>query len=293
MQTLETLRQRIHTVRELESVVHTMKALSSATIRQYENAVTALADYYRTVELALHAVLRGHRIPPLPRRPVRAATAAIVLGSDQGLCGRFNELIVEHTLPELADFPGPPPRLPAVGARVAAQLQEQNRPVETTLPVPGSVAAITRTVEHILLQIDTWQVHHEVHDVLLLHNRPAARALYHPQRIQLLPLDFSRFRQLEQRSWPSHNLPVFSMERRTLLSALLRQYFFVLLFRACAESLACEHAARLAAMQRAGKNIEEHLQTLNAQYRQQRQASITEELLDIVAGYETLTGDPQ
>ena len=53
-------------------------------------------------------------------------------------------------------------------------------------------------------------------------------------------------------------------------------------------SLAYEHTAWLTAMQRAGKNIEEHLQELNGQYRQQRRAAITEELLDIVAGYEAL-----
>ena len=79
------------------------------------------------------------------------------------------------------------------------------------------------------------------------------------------------------------------MPRKDLLSALVRQYIFVTLFRACAESLASEHAARLAAMQRASKNIDEHLQLLNQGYQQQRQNSITEELLDVVSGYEALT----
>jgi F-type H+-transporting ATPase subunit gamma len=73
-----------------------------------------------------------------------------------------------------------------------------------------------------------------------------------------------------------------------LLSALIRQYLFVALHRATVESLASENAARLSSMQAAEKNIEERLTDLTAEYRQQRQNSITGELLDIVSGFEAL-----
>jgi F-type H+-transporting ATPase subunit gamma len=75
-----------------------------------------------------------------------------------------------------------------------------------------------------------------------------------------------------------------------LISALLGQYLFVALYQALAESLASENAARLAAMQAAENNIEERLKDLRLQYNQLRQSTITEELLDIVAGFEALTG---
>jgi F-type H+-transporting ATPase subunit gamma len=80
------------------------------------------------------------------------------------------------------------------------------------------------------------------------------------------------------------------MDRDQLFSALIRQYLFVSLFRACAESLASENASRLAAMQGAERNIEERLEELQTQFHQQRQMTITEELLDIVAGFEALSG---
>jgi F-type H+-transporting ATPase subunit gamma len=67
---------------------------------------------------------------------------------------------------------------------------------------------------------------------------------------------------------------------------------FVVLFQACAESLAAENASRLAAMQRAEKNIREVLEHLKAQYRRIRQASIDEELFEVVAGYESLSHEP-
>jgi len=81
------------------------------------------------------------------------------------------------------------------------------------------------------------------------------------------------------------------MDRKSLFSSLIREYLFVSLFRAFAESLASENASRLAAMQGAEKNIEEQLGELNRRYHQQRQMSITEELLDIVSGYEALSDD--
>jgi F-type H+-transporting ATPase subunit gamma len=81
------------------------------------------------------------------------------------------------------------------------------------------------------------------------------------------------------------------MDWDALFSALIRQYLFVSLYRAFAESLASENASRLAAMQNAERNIDERLTALQGQFHQQRQSSITEELLDIVSGFEALKED--
>jgi F-type H+-transporting ATPase subunit gamma len=73
------------------------------------------------------------------------------------------------------------------------------------------------------------------------------------------------------------------------LRALIREYLFISLFRACAESLASENASRLAAMQRAEKNIGELLEDLNRTFHRLRQNSIDEELFDVVSGFEALS----
>ena len=73
------------------------------------------------------------------------------------------------------------------------------------------------------------------------------------------------------------------------LEAFIREYLFVLLFQACAQSLASENASRLAAMQRAEKNIEQVLEELNRTFHRVRQESIDEELFEVVAGYESLS----
>jgi len=80
------------------------------------------------------------------------------------------------------------------------------------------------------------------------------------------------------------------MGRDTItLRALLREYLFVSLYRACAESLASENASRLAAMQRAEKNIDELLEGLNGSYHRLRQSGIDEELFDVISGFEALS----
>jgi F-type H+-transporting ATPase subunit gamma len=73
------------------------------------------------------------------------------------------------------------------------------------------------------------------------------------------------------------------------LRALIREYLFVSLFRACAESLASENVSRLAAMQRADKNIDELLEDLNGTFHRLRQSGIDEELFDVISGVEALS----
>ena len=90
--------------------------------------------------------------------------------------------------------------------------------------------------------------------------------------------------------WPSKNIPEVIEADAPALDAFISEYLFVLLFQACAESLASENASRLAAMQRAEKNIKEILEDLNQTFFRIRQEAIDEELFDVVSGFEALTG---
>jgi F-type H+-transporting ATPase subunit gamma len=73
------------------------------------------------------------------------------------------------------------------------------------------------------------------------------------------------------------------------LTALVREYLFISLYQACAESLASENASRLAAMGRAVKNFRELLESLNGTLHRVRQGSIDEELFDVISGSEALS----
>lgn len=290
MSTIEQLGQRLDSLHELQSVVRTMKSLSAASIRQYEQAATALTDYYRTVELALHVALRDRENPPPAKAHGGQPLMAIVFGSDHGLCGRFNEDLADYVMERLQALATPAQErlVLAVGARVAARLEQAGQNVQADFLVPGSAARITASVQQILLKMDALRTELQVGQVLVFYNRHISSSRYQPSRLELLPVNLLRLKRLEERPWPSHVLPTFTMDREKLFSSLLRQYFFVTLFRACAESLASEHGSRLAAMRAAEKNLEERVDELGLQYRQARQGMITGELLDVVAGFEAL-----
>lgn len=294
MQTTEAIRKRLETTEDLRSIVRTMKALATVSIRQYEDAVVALAEYARCVNLGMQALLRlrpdalSEIAGPLSVRP-----AVIVFGSDQGLCGAFNEQIAARFLEkrrrEGAVTAGGP--VLAVGTRVAARLQDGGVPLADALTLPASAPMIAPFVGELLRRIDAWRASGELDGVHLYFNRPDPRTIYRPHAEVLLPLDPAHLRALATAPWRPRALPALSTDWDTLFSAVVREHLFVWLHRAVAESLASEHAARRAAMHAAERNIDDRLAALRSEFNQHRQSAITTELLDIVSGYEVLTDE--
>jgi len=166
-------------------------------------------------------------------------------------------------------------------------------PVTGNFPVPNSIGAVTPLIGRILIEIDAQREHGEIAQVYLFHNRPKSGAAYEPVIQRLLPLDDAWRRGLAVLPWPTENLPEVMDSGGPTLQKLIREYLFISLFRACVESLASENASRLAAMQRAEKNIEELAEDLKQTFRRLRQSGIDEELFDVVSGFEALKAPRQ
>lgn len=269
-----------------------MKALAAVNIRQYEKAVESLTEYNRTVEMGLQILLRNK--PEARARPKSGATnrlGAVVFGSDQGMCGQLNDQIVSHAMATMNDLVAAPKNriLLAVGLRVGGRLEDAGQPVEESLSIPGSTAGITPMVQEIVMIVEEWHSTRGIDQIVLFFNKHLSGASYRSDTLKLWPFDLEWLQKLEEKEWAGRALPIFTMDWNRLFSLLIRQYLFVSLYRAFAESLASENASRLASMQGAERNIEERLGELNAQFHQQRQMSITEELLDIIAGFTALT----
>ena len=292
--TTASLRRKIIGAGDLQSVVRTMKAVAASNIGQYEQSVRALAGYYQTVELGLSACFRESASSPLITEPNRqrdsCAIGAIVFGSDQGLVGQFNDIVADYAIQTLANLPGKP-EVWAVGERVYARLADAHLPLMGLFTVPNSVRAITPLVGQILVESEIRQGKGDTTELHLFYNRPTSGAIYLPVNQRLLPLDESWRCNLAKLPWPTRNLPEVMGVGTAALRAFISGYLFVSLFRACAESLASENASRLAAMQRADKNIDELLEYLNGTFHRLRQSSIDEELFDVISGFEALSKD--
>ncbi|WP_027995032.1 F0F1 ATP synthase subunit gamma [Simplicispira psychrophila] len=294
---LAALRRKIAGAGDLHAVVRTMKALAASSIGDYERSVLALADYDRMVSLGLGECFRQAQAnstaaPEHVSAKSSDLMGAIVFGSDQGLVGPFNDVITEHAVHALASLPGRP-QVWAVGERVQARLTNAGLEVLAGYAVPGSVEAIAPLVAQIQIDTEARRVQGGMAQLHVFHNRPLAAALYEPISQRLLPLDAAWQQHLAAVPWPGKMLPQVLDQGATTLRALIREYLFISLFRACAESLASENASRLAAMERADRNILELLDHLHGSFRRLRQGSIDEELFDVTAGYEALAPPPR
>lgn len=304
--TSASLGRKIRSADGLQSVVRTMKALAAASIGQYEQSARALGDYYRTVELGLGVCLRAGKMPPAAavvppagsavpaQRRTHCVIGAVVFGSDQGLVGRFNDVVADHAVAALAALPGRT-HVWAVGERVQARLVDAGLAVRGFFPVPNSVRAITPLVGQVLVEHEALLAPARASppELHLFYNRPAtgAGAVYAPVGRRLLPLDARWGHELAALPWPARSWPeIVGGDRAGALTlrALIREYLFVSLFRACAESLASENASRLAAMERADRNIDDLLEAMNGRFHQLRQNGIDAELFDVIAGFEAL-----
>lgn len=287
--TLESLQLKKGTATELQAVVSTMKALAAASVGQYETAVTALKDYNNTVQLGIQAWLmqqNGYAMPVAGNAFKKKVVHVIIFGTDQGLVGSFNDTLAVFVKQSITALQGAK-EIHAVGERIFYRLGDVGLPVATLFTVPGSVAVITRLIEQMLLKLAQGQQWY-TSELYIFYNSPSAGNGYEPVMQRLLPLDGQWLQQFARRTWPTNNLPGITGDETLTLSALLREYIFVSLFKACAESLASENSSRLQAMQRAEKNIGEMLDDINLLYQRVRQNAIDEELFDIIAGFEAL-----
>lgn len=289
-QTLEGVERQLSSARDLQSVVRTMKALAAVSIVPYERAARALSEYFRTVELGLLAAVReGAMAPGGGERETTGPRGAVVFGSDQGMVGQFNDHLAANVVEGLGDEARGAVLWP-VGERIHARLEDQGLSPRPSRRVPDSVAGVGPLVGDLLVEIEAARSAGDVAEVWIFHNRSRSAASYEPVSQRLLPLDARWLEEIGRRPWPTRALPEVIQGPRGLAASLVREYLFVSLFRACAESLAGENAARLASMQGAEKNIDELLARLQLRYHQQRQTAITEELFDVIAGAEALRG---
>lgn len=291
MKSVARLSRTIRMAEDLASLVGTMKTLAAVNIRQFENAASAIHDYVRNVESGLQVLLM--REPRFLASAEHGAgnAALVVFGSDQGLCGSFNERVVA-TSEKLMRAEEPAVVL-VTGHRTARRLAEHD-PELHEYRTPSTVAAIAAHVGRILVQLGNWLDDRSLGRVVVVHNRnhgvggfrpsgdaPDAGAGYATVTTPLLPLDPDWLRQLATRPWESRALPDFRAAPNDLFYWLVQEWLYARLYQCCAESVAAENAARLLATQSAARSIDDRLQTLRARHRRERQRAITEELLDL------------
>ncbi len=296
METRELLKQKIASASDLLSIVRTMKVHASASIRQFERAAQAIGEYNTTVETGFRYLINNKPSGLVSTLSSDSgARVLIVVGSDQGMCGSFNEQLVTQLRERFAadGADAITARIIAVGARLGPLLEEAEITQEGAFTLPSSTAGITALVHKMVSKVEDLRRSGKVQKVGVAFNRRTGPATMSPEFRWFLPIDKSFLDRYVERPWRGGSLPAYRAGWQELFVHTTRQHIFVTLYRALAESLQSEHASRLASMQRAERNIEELLDDLVRRRNQLRQDGITAELLDIVSGYEALSGEKE
>lgn len=286
MQTLDVLQKRIKTTSDLLSVVRTMKNLAAVNIRHFERAATSLEQYAEVVEQGWSVLFRSGGMVPSGRD---RKAVILAVGSDQGMCGQFNEFAVQAALAagERLVVDKHDVTFWTAGDRIRSGLEDAGRKSALHFSIPGTIGGVDSVVGNLVEHMAEWQ-RHGTDRFHVIHNAHSGRESYTSLDRCILPLDRKWSEQLARADWAGPSLPQTYLPGELMFAGLFEQHLFVSLYGALARSMAAENSARLTAMQAAEKNIEDMRDELQGDSRQTRQNAITSELLDIVAGVEAM-----
>ena len=290
METLESLGKKLKTSSSIKQVVSTMKALAASNIKRYEKAARSLLDYTKNIEQGIQGIIIEH--PGIAHQEQsnleNNKKIVVFFGSNQGLCGRFNDKNIEFGLQDLTDrrINTTDCLFISVGDRLAMFLENKNIDITKHFSVPNSLEIVANTVNNLLTAIEELRSKHNATEVILYYTQHDSTGVGTPKKAQLLPIKDQVFEELEKREWPNKQIPQWKCDTQELLKSLIRQFLFASLYHTLTMSITSEQSNRLITLQSAEKNIGEIIEETKLEFNQRRQSVITSELLDVVSGFQ-------
>jgi len=282
---LRTLRRKRRIVGKIRQITRAMKLVSAAKLKR-ATARWEQASYYCAQldgACARAAEAAGQRLLPLAELPGPGASALLVIAGDKGLCGAYNASVVARA----AQFAAQREAVSVftVGGRTA-ELARQAR-LRVVRELPGLVDRLQgRDASELAAELLARYRSGEVARVDVCYARFVSRLVYQPTVVTLLPMFAAP---AEAAVAAALGDALFEPAPPRLVEDLLPVRLRAQVLRLLLEAAAAEHSARLLAMSAATENAEEMLEILTRQINRARQAQITSELLDVVAGADALT----
>ena len=294
MATVQELERRIRSVRNTRKITRAMELVAAAKLRRAEQRIIALRPYAETMAELIAGVGRASsavRLPLLDQRESVETVAIVPLTGDRGLAGAFNAQILRRAfaLERSLQGEGKAIRWVAVGKKGRSTLTFRRRELSgayigfTDQPAYEDAQAIS----HRIAELFTLG---EVDLVTLVYNTFISALTQKVTEKDVLPIsaDILETDEEERADDTLRGDFIFEPEPEEILQRLLPVYLETQIFRALLESTASEQGARMTAMRNASKNAGELIDTLTLQKNRARQAAITQEILEVVAGAEAL-----
>jgi len=295
MQSVQDLKRRIHSIRNTRKITRAMELVAAAKLRRAELRIRSLRPYAETMNELISGVGRAAssvRLPLLEQREEVNEVAIVPLTGDRGLAGAFNAQIMRRAfaLERGLQSEGKAVRWVAVGKKGRSTLTFRHRALAgayigfTDRPTYEDAQAIAHRVAELFTTGD-------VDRVTLVYNTYVSALTQRVTEQDVLPIspDILTTDEEERRDDALRGDFIFEPEPEQILERLLPVYLETQIYRALLESTASEQGARMTAMRNASKNAGELIDGLTLQMNRARQAEITQEILEVVAGAEALT----
>lgn len=288
--TIETLQKRIKTTQDLREIVSTMKALSSVSILQFEQANASLNKYRNNLSDAFQALVMSQGLPNLVEDKSAPRYLFILIGSDSGLVGKFNKDVLDKSLSWIKNnkININEVHFITVGKRITALAEQQKLKIFAKYSSANSAKAVNSIAETLIIKIDEAINKKRVNNIFILYHKRGKSTSVVLEQQTLVPLNYAKMKSLRNKPWNTNNIVQTDLDREVFFREIVNQILGISLVSFLNFSLASEHYIRMTNMQNAEKNIDENLDEMNLQYQQQRQEEITGELIDIVAGYQAM-----
>jgi F-type H+-transporting ATPase subunit gamma len=293
---VQDIKRRVASVKNTRKITKAMELVAAAKLRRAEARIAALrpyADRMRELMIGTARATPARGFPLLETREQVGTTAILALTGDRGLAGGFNAQIVRRALAleREARADGQDVRWLAVGKKGRSTLRFRRYEVAqawvdlTDRPAYSDAEAIAHTLAQLFVE-------REVDRVVMIYNRYISPLNQRVEVEDVLPVPRHALEDEEDRSAYEVALEgdfIYEPEPELILERLLPTYLETTIFRALLESAASEHGARMTAMRNASKNAGELIDRLTLDMNRARQAEITQEILEVVAGADALT----
>jgi F-type H+-transporting ATPase subunit gamma len=284
VQSLRNIKRRIKVVQNIEHITRAMKMISAAKLQRAQREVEEARPYARKIREILrdlNAVKEDFDHPLLKERPVNRA-CYVVLTSDQGLCGGYNTNVL-HEAEFALRQEGAEVEVIAVGAKAKRYLTRLGYAIAASYP-GCSDKVLFQMVRLLTERVSSDFISGRYDAVYFVYNRFYSVVTQKPVVRQVLPVD------RQEVMGPVRYRSIYHLEpsAEEVLNDLLPRYLAATIYRIFLEAKAAEHGARVTAMDAATDNAEELMAKLKLSYNRARQAAITEELTEIIAGADAL-----
>jgi F-type H+-transporting ATPase subunit gamma len=293
MSSAREMRLRIQSVKNIAQVTKALETVSASKVRRATNAYQAAKPYAdKAWKLLVHLARQPGRSsthPLLQERTRVNKLLVVVVSSDRGLSGAYNNNILRYTLEYFSDIDLPVSYV-AVGRKGRDMLIRRRKNVIADFsnlpPAPTftDVSAIGRLIVDDFLG--------GLYDqVFIAYTEFISILRQTPVITKLLPLEvvYSEEAASLNATHPTHSVFTYEPEENMILGQIVPRFTAVQIFRCILSAAASEHAARMIAMRNATENAQELMGLLQLDYNKARQQTITNEMLDITTGAEALT----